>query len=487
MSDEIEDMEMVYEDYDASNSVDRSFANETNDFLDECILLLHLLDKRTNNSEHWESYLHKYGEYDAKHIILYNWIALSLVRERHADVAAVAVYRLKGKPTRVYYAKNNLTPADEAHAKEFAELVQFAASTTISIVEFQKKYFSLIHKNCLGKLKRRVDNLRASVSLRAKPLKDRDGNLILTPSQGDQLRTLLQKAIDTNATPPFRRNRPDVDALNLIPDTNNIFVALLKILDSMKLFMASEETADMLENLCGHCFIIGSSGTLEEITRSNRPAHHVVEVARKLGEYYRGIARLFYLLADDHMRASLSTFEFFSVPSTPNRNVELCRNWYHIIETVYVRVEGQNMRVARDKLYAALQSEIIAYAKYNGGFIRHAEINLIEYLMKNNLSPTVIGISKLSCILCNAWIDSLNRDNVMKWKVNGCHGRFYAWARDLNAGPMTAAAEANVKNVVYRELVNLVSAWIPDPGESPSHPNDVMDEQAHPATFRIWY
>ena len=484
MTGKTEDIEMVYEDYDICNSVDRSLSDETNDFLDECILLLHLLDKPKKNSKHWVSYLHKYGKYDSKHIIFYNWIALSLVREAHADVAAVAVYRLKDRAARIYYAKNNLNPKDEAHVQEFADLIRLAASSKMSVELLRTQYFTLLQKNCLGKLKRRVDALRASVTFREKPVKDADGNLISTPPQGEQLRALLKDAIKSNAIPPFRRNRADQDALALIPNTTNIFVALLSIFDSMKKFMTKEETADMLENLCGHCWIIGSSGTIEEMTKNEPTVHDVVLAAGKLGEYYRGIGHLFSLLGDESMKTLFSTFEFFAVPPTPNRKVELSENLYHVIETIYGRVEGRNMFVPRGKLYAQLQSEIIAYTNYSGGFIRHAEIDLIKYLMNNNLSPTIIGISKLSCILCNAWIDSLNTQNMLKWKVSGCHGRFYAWARDVEAGPMTATAEANVKNVVYHQLVESISEFIPDPGESPTHPDDVEDESP-PANFRL--
>ena len=49
---------------------------------------------------------------------------------------------------------------------------------------------------------------------------------------------------------------------------------------------------------------------------------------------------------------------------------------------------------------------------------------------------------------------------------------------------MTADAEANVKNVVYRQLVDSISEFIPDGGESPTHP-DNMEEQSHPAGFRV--
>src|SRR5436190_14729179 len=194
MAGETEDIEVVHEDYDTCNSVDRSLADETNDFVDECILLLHLLDKPKKNSKHWASYFHKYSKYDSKHIIFYNWIALSLIREAHADVAAVAVYRLKDKPSRIYYAKNNLNSQDEAHAKEFADLVRHILSTKMSVDMFRTQYFTLLQKNCLGKLKGCVDALRASVTLRANPVRGADGNLIYSLCQGEQLRTLLIKA-----------------------------------------------------------------------------------------------------------------------------------------------------------------------------------------------------------------------------------------------------------------------------------------------------
>src|SRR5437762_11620568 len=125
MEDDRENTEMLDDEYDTLYThmpVDPIIANEQNDFVDECILLLHLLHKKKTNSEYWVSYLRDLDAYELKHVILYNWIALSLVREAHADVAAVAVYRFKDKPSRIYYAKNNLNSLDEAHAKEFADL-----------------------------------------------------------------------------------------------------------------------------------------------------------------------------------------------------------------------------------------------------------------------------------------------------------------------------------------------------------------------------
>jgi hypothetical protein len=180
----------------------------------------------------------------------------------------------------------------------------------------------------------------------------------------------------------------------------------------------------------------------------------------------------------------MSTFEFFAAPSTPNRKVKLCKYWYHVLETIYLHVEGRNLGVTRDKLYGTLKSELIAYFKNAGGFICDAEIDLIEYLININFSPTVVRISKLLSILCNSWINSLNCGNMIKWRVSGFNGRFYAWVRDINAGQMTVIAEANIKNVVYRQLVGLIST-IPDPGESSVHRDDFMDDMTHGPTLMI--
>ena len=227
----------------------------------------------------------------------------------------------------------------------------------------------------------------------------------------------------------------------------------------------------MVANLCVHCWIIGMSGTLEEMTRTNVAAKELIFSAKKLGEYFSGTCRLYFLFGDKSMRMSLASFEVFAVPSTSDRKVQLCEDWYRVIETIYLRVMGEAIGITRAKLYSHLQSAITAYVEFDRRFIRHAEIDLIKYLMSQNLPPTVIGISKLSCALCNTWIATINNGNMMKWKVSGCHGRIYDWARDVNAGSTTAAAEASVKAFVYRQLVDLVTKFIPDGGESPAHPS----------------
>ena len=454
--------------------VDPAVANETNDFVDESILLLHILGKNKTNSKQWVSYVRDLNAHDSKHIILYNWVALSLVREAYADVAAVAVYSFPKKPSQVYYSKNNLNSSDKVHANELADLVRHAASSEMPIVGFQDQYFALMHRNCLPKLKCRVNNLRASLSFRGKPLKDENDKLVYTPSQGDQLRTLLQNAIDSNAPQPLHQNRPDVTAVKFVKDTNNVFVALLKVFDSMKVHVASEETALMLETLCAHCWMIGMSATLAGLARDKVGAQDVIIAAGKLGEYFQGTGYLYILFGDKQMRSSVRSFKLFAVPPMPDRRVELCKNWFHVIDTVYHRVNGRAIDITKAKLYSQLQTQVMAYAQFAGPFIRHAEVQLIEYLMSQNRSPTIIGISKFSCALCDQWIKAINDENYRKWKVSGCNGRMYPWARDVDAGPLTAAAKAKVKAFVYKEVVKCIKKFIPDGGESPAHPS-VLD------------
>jgi OTT_1508-like deaminase len=486
MTNDGEDKEIPVDENDKYVPVNPIIANQHNDFVDESILLLHFLHKKKTNSEHWVSYLRDFNDNEVKHLILYNWIALSLVREAYADVAAVAVYSFNDKPSRVYYAKNNLNSTNEAHANEFADLVRLLASATISVDEFQTEYFSLMHKNCLPKLIRRVNQLRGSLTFQAKPVKDKDNKLIFTPPQGEQIRNLLKTAIDLNAPQPLRRNRADTDALKLVgDDTKNIFVALLKIFDSMKLCISGKETADMLQNLSAHCWIIGMSGILEEMTRTNGAAQDVIRSAGKLGEYFRGTSRLFVLLSEEKTRESMASFKLFAVPPTSDRHAELCKDWYHVIKTVYSRIKGKALAVAKDKLFSSLHYAATSYSTFEGRFIRHAEIDLIKYLMNQNLAPTVIGISKLSCALCDTWINMINFENEEKWKVSGCHGRIYQWARDVNAGPRTVAAEARVKEFVYRELVEFVTKFIPDGGESPAHPSTLDGEMYYNRIFKL--
>jgi hypothetical protein len=123
------------------------------------------------------------------------------------------------------------------------------------------------------------------------------------------------------------------------------------------------------------------------------------------------------------------------------------------------------MNATSGQLYTALQKAVDSYLSWGHTFRRHAEVQLIEYLISRRRKPEAIGISKLCCSMCNAWINSINSDlYINKWKVSGCHGRFYAWG----LGTSNSKAEAAVKEMVYDEVVNLIKRHVKHPGESQS-------------------
>ena len=323
--------------------------------------------------------------------------------------------------------------ADHAHANEFADLVRLAAHKKLQIQQFVTQYFSLMHRNCFAKLQRRMNELRLSLKTREKSLTDPNNKAIPQASPLDQIRALLKDAVDSNARRPRIRDTADVEALKVVGGTENIFNALLQIIESMTKLLSIEETAEVMQNLCVHCWIIGTSTTLQEMTKTNVCAQDILRAAANLGEYFRGTEHLFMLLSDERLRNSMNSFELLAVPSTSDRIINIERDWYRVIETIYPRVKGKPLPVLRHKLYPQMQAVVRAYERFDGRFIRHVELDLIEHLMDQNLRPTVIGISKLCCSLCNAWIEMVNSEKRLKWKVGGCHGRIYQWARDINA------------------------------------------------------
>jgi hypothetical protein len=131
--------------------------NETNDFIDEALVLLNGIYPNTPpRFPDVQKYLH--DERVKNRFMLYNWIALSLVRREQMDVAAVAVYETNEGLT-VYYTKTSMDEGDEAHAEKFAEMVRTFAKQPPSTQKFQKDYFDLVIGNCTPRLRRRISEL----------------------------------------------------------------------------------------------------------------------------------------------------------------------------------------------------------------------------------------------------------------------------------------------------------------------------------------
>ena len=55
------------------------------------------------------------------------------------------------------------------------------------------------------------------------------------------------------------------------------------------------------------------------------------------------------------------------------------------------------MNAPSAQLYTALQKAVDSYLSWGHTFSRHAEVELIEYLISRRRKPEAIGISKLCC------------------------------------------------------------------------------------------
>lgn len=61
-----------------------------------------------------------------------------------------------------------------------------------------------------------------------------------------------------------------------------------------------------------------------------------------------------------------------------------------------------------------------------------------------------IGVSKLSCAACHAWIQAFNNVNPRKFETMGSHGRWYpGWAMPQNSPPLISAAIKSVVGKAY--------------------------------------
>ena len=113
-----------------------------------------------------------------KHLFLYNFLALALIRREKSDIAAVAFYQ-SARTIECYWAKNHPHPQrnedtemdqikssevevlmDIQHAEAIEKIVKRSAKEKVCLRKFLSEFFELLLKNCEGKINRRYSALR---------------------------------------------------------------------------------------------------------------------------------------------------------------------------------------------------------------------------------------------------------------------------------------------------------------------------------------
>lgn len=191
--------------------------------------------------------MHELGERQKKHLMLYNWIATTIVREARGDVAAVTVYcRKDEKGAIVYYAKNTTTAEDLNHVNSSTSFETPHANQSLCR-SFKRSFFL---NNCFGKAECRFNEVRDVL------LKEY-GNTNQTPLQ--QLKILLQSNLKNTLINPFggrRKGNADEEALKLT-GADHICSALIIILESIRVYASTTATAEVVQHLPGQAWIIG--------------------------------------------------------------------------------------------------------------------------------------------------------------------------------------------------------------------------------------
>jgi hypothetical protein len=91
---------------------------------------------------------------------------------------------------------------------------------------------------------------------------------------------------------------------------------------------------------------------------------------------------------------------------------------------------------------------------HSSGFVRHAEVRLIQYLINQRKELEAIGISNYCCAYCTEWINKVNEHRkLIFWRVGGCHGRRYYWGRDPMPSPSV------LRLISQSEIMSTKNSW----------------------------
>jgi len=161
------------------------------------------------------------------HLIIYSFIALSLVQFGNRDVCATAVYQ-QGDGFEVYLSRND--PPDDRFHDIATELVALIRSTAMqgepNKEKFIIRYFDLIRRFCAGKLRSRIADLRSEL----KKITGQNGKFVIAPFP------LLKERINNyRASDPPLMNITwgDAKAMSMAP-TGNLYDGLLTALEKIE-------------------------------------------------------------------------------------------------------------------------------------------------------------------------------------------------------------------------------------------------------------
>lgn len=120
---------------------------------------------------------------------------------------------------------------------------------------------------------------------------------------------------------------------------------------------------------------------------------------------------------DNLLRRKNGISETIDIIIEVRKNVRLFKKLYEDIETI------NNSEIARE--YRRFSVKSVTEKNINGTV--HAELKLVHYLLDKNYlkQPVSLGISKLTCAFCQAYLEIFQKHYGKKVLTTGCHGKVY--------------------------------------------------------------
>jgi len=294
-------------------SIPEAVSNDKNDYFNELINLLSRTQRTTPDdfAEDETSQLTGLSDTDRERLILHSWLALSIVQKEEGDAAAVATYRKHDKII-VYYAKNcEIEDECASHINELSLLVRNSARNPVSKDQFVRSYFGLVHRNLYAKFRRRVNGLKYFVAMQNES--DRPELLYQAPTP----RLLSYLSQNFTAKSPFTIKLAADECAAALSPSQNLYDGLISILTTLRDRIGSVNTERDFEFASFYAYALGHSTLINNITPNRREVLDLVESSRKLGEYWRGVNRLFRLI--NAQREVFQNFEVVPISNTMSR------------------------------------------------------------------------------------------------------------------------------------------------------------------------
>jgi hypothetical protein len=456
--------------------IDECIKNEEREFFYEALLLLERSqNKDVNDGE--EEHPDEITDVSSKDIILYAFLALSLVKDAERDVAAVAVYEMKDS-VRVFYTKNRLNEGDIAMANQLVDIVRTAArDSTMTASAFHELYFQHLTEKCTSKFLRRFDAMKKDV------FKTRKRDDVM-PSTAAELEDLLEAYV-RSGTKRTVQSRADTVAATFSKD-GNIYKGVKKALSAIRKHVLIEQTLHSYIKLAVWSWVVASSSVLNHIVKQAPTYKPLILSMQKYGDYYRGASQLFKTVTQSNtIRIYYSNIHITAIERPPPLPVKFEKDWFHVLQVLYYRARGTQIPIQKGQFMECFGSAVNAYETGDSekqNFLPHCETTLIRHLTPKP-GPTELGVSKACCALCFAYIRGVNKYRKSRgqsqWVVGGSHLKLYLWQCMPETEESLAAGEASVKKLVFDKIVKQIDECTRGITESPPQfwsPEDNEDE-----------